>query len=75
MIHSNADQDDDVVYDLMANSTGMSASNYGERIVKKWDAKHNFTGIHVLVEGELQTMLVFVPLTYLQTMRPKLWIC
>ena len=47
------------VCNLIADSTGISATDCSEWIAIKWKVKHNFIKLHVLIEAKSQKILVF----------------
>ena len=49
----------DTVCNLIADSTGISATDCSEWIAIKWKVKHNFIKLHVLIEAKSQKILAF----------------
>ena len=50
---------DGTICNLVADSTGISTTNCSEWIAIKWNVKHNFIKLHILIEAESQKILAF----------------
>lgn len=47
------------VHRLIADSTGLNMTNSGQWISIKWNVKHNFIKLHIMVDEESQKILAF----------------
>ena len=47
------------IYRLIADSTGLNMTNSGQWISIKWNVKHNFIKLHIMIDEESQKILAF----------------
>ena len=47
------------VHRLIGDSTGLKMTNSGEWIAIKWNVKHNFIKLHIMIDEETQKILAF----------------